>query len=156
MTTLHPDQMTQDCLLCRKQRGDFLVPGGPLYVDELVYASHAHLPDDGLTQYRGWVTIETRRHVPGLADLSDEEGAAVGRLAARLSRALEAVTGAEHIYAFVLGHSLAHVHLHLVPRYPGTPREYWGPRVDEWPDAPRGDAAQIVALCVRIRRVLAE
>ena len=44
-----------------------------------------------------------------------------------------------------------HLHLHLIPRYPGAPREYWGMRVDEWPDAPRGEAAEIAALCEQLR-----
>jgi len=41
-----------------------------------------------------------------------------------------------------------------VPRYPGTPREYWGVRVDEWPGAPRGDLEEIADLCERLRNGL--
>lgn len=150
----NPATPISECLLCRKHRGDYAVPGGVIFFDELVYAGHAHLPADGSTQYLGWVTIETQRHAVGLPDLTDDEGAAIGRLMVRLSRAIQEATGAEHIYAFVLGHGMAHMHLHLIPRYPGTPREYWGQRVDEWPDAPRGDASQIAVLCERIRSVL--
>lgn len=57
---------------------------------------------------------------------------------ARLSRALVAVLGADHVYAFVIGDQVQHVHVHVVARYPGAPPEYRGPRVDEWPEAPRG------------------
>ncbi len=45
-------------------------------------------------------------------------------------------------------------HVHLVPRYPGTPREYWGMQVDEWPDAPKGDLATTTALTTRPRTYL--
>jgi diadenosine tetraphosphate (Ap4A) HIT family hydrolase len=51
----------------------------------------------------------------------------------------------------VVGHGAPHLHLHLIPRYPGTPREFWWTRVDEWPDAPRGDAGAIAALAERVR-----
>ena len=145
---------SSDCLICRKQCGDFYVPGGAIYSDELVYSSHAHLTEGQNSIYLGWLTVETRRHLPGLADLTDEEGRRVGLLIARLSRALKAITSAEHVYAFVLGHGVPHLHVHLIPRYPGTPREYWGVRIDEWPDAPRGDAWQVRALCDQLRASL--
>jgi len=143
-----------DCLICRKQRGDFFVPGGAIYMDNLVYCSHAHLSQNQPDVYLGWLTVETRRHTTGLADLTDEEGRALGEMIARLSRALKAVIGAEHVYGFVLGHGVPHLHVHLIPRYPGTPREYWGVRIDEWPEAPRGDARQVSALCDRLRAFL--
>ena len=42
-----------------------------------------------------------------------------------------------------VGDAVPHLHVHLLPRFPGTPREYWWTKVDEWPEARRGDAAQI-------------
>jgi hypothetical protein len=48
-----------------------------------------------------------------------------------------------------------HLHLHLLPRYPDTPRAYWGPSIDEWPDAPKGVEREIEVLCERIRDSLA-
>jgi diadenosine tetraphosphate (Ap4A) HIT family hydrolase len=98
--------------------------------------------------------VEPKRHIAGLAELTDREAERIGRLVARLSRALTATEGAEHVYMFVLGHGVPHLHLWVVPRYPGTPREYWGMRVDEWPEAPRGGPDQIAALCDRIRAYL--
>jgi hypothetical protein len=46
------------------------------------------------------------------------------------------------------------VHVHVLPRYPGAPREYWGVRVDEWPDAPRGGPAEMADVCARLRACL--
>jgi diadenosine tetraphosphate (Ap4A) HIT family hydrolase len=143
-----------ECIICRKHSGDFLVPGGRIYQDEWVYACHAHWTDESNTVYLGWLVVETRRHVPGLAEITDEEGQALGLLIARLSRVIKLVTDAEHIYAFVVGHGVPHLHVHLLPRYPGTPREYWGLRIDEWPEAPRGDESEIMALCDQIRKEL--
>jgi diadenosine tetraphosphate (Ap4A) HIT family hydrolase len=137
------------------------MPGRLIYSDEWVYASHAHAGDIGMAdadtpQYLGWVTVETRRHIPELGDMNDLEAQRFGWLMARASRAILAATHAEHVYAFVLGHGVPHLHMHLIPRYAGTPREYWGQRVDEWPDAPHGDLGQIADLCERIRSLLGD
>lgn len=147
--------MTDDCLVCRKHRGDLPVPGGAIYEDDLVFASHVFIPDDRTDVYLGWLVLEPKRHAPGLPDLTDDEARHFGLTASRLSRALIAATGAEWVYAFVLGHHVPHLHLHLFPRYPGTPREYWWPRMDEWPDAPRGGEDEVAEVAQRIRDALA-
>jgi histidine triad (HIT) family protein len=143
-----------DCFVCQKHRGVLDVPGGPIYQDELVYAGHAQIPPGQETAYLGYLMVEPKRHVPGLADLLGREAAALGILLARLSRALQASVGAEHVYAFVLGDHVPHLHVHLVPRYPGAPTQYWGIHVDEWPGAPRGGPAEIEALVRRLRDCL--
>lgn len=143
-----------DCLICRKQRGDFPLPGGPLYADDRIFICHAHFAEGQQQAYLGWLILESRRHVPGLGDLTNAEAQAVGLWQSRLARALQAVAGAEHVYSFVIGHGVPHFHLHLLPRYPGTPGEYWGVRVDEWPDAPQGGTAEITALLARIKMYL--
>jgi histidine triad (HIT) family protein len=118
-----------------------------LATDEHVVVTHL----SGDSVYLGYLFVESRRHVRELGELGDDEAAAVGRAAARWSRALQEVAGAEHVYAAVIGHGVEHFHLHLLPRYPGTPREFWWSRVDEWPDGPRGGEAEIVALLERLR-----
>lgn len=142
-------QTVTDCFVCRKHQGEIQVPGGAIYEDELVYAGHLR-SDRGAT-YLGYLMAEPKRHTPGLAELTDAEAQALGHLLSRLSRALKATEGVEHVYAFVLGDDVAHLHIHLVPRYPGAPRKYWGVHVDEWPDAPHGTSAEISALCNRLR-----
>jgi diadenosine tetraphosphate (Ap4A) HIT family hydrolase len=100
--------------------------------------------------------LEPKRHVPGLSDLTDEEASHFGLVQTHLSRALLKASGAEHVYAFVLGHHVPHLHLHLLPRYPDTPREYWWPRIDEWPDAPRGGEPEVREIVSRIRAAMEE
>jgi len=92
-----------DCLICRKHHGDLPVPVGVIYEDNLIYVSHAHIADGQETVYLGWCVVETKRHTPGLPDLTDEEAQRVGLWAARLSRAIQVCTGAEYVYAFVIG-----------------------------------------------------
>jgi hypothetical protein len=69
----------------------------------------------------------------------------------RVSRALMAGERAEHVYLFLIGDGVKHVLLHVMPRYPGAPRQYWGTGVDEWPDAPHGGSQEMAALCTRLR-----
>jgi diadenosine tetraphosphate (Ap4A) HIT family hydrolase len=140
-----------DCVVCQKHRGEIEIPGGAIYEDALLFASHALIPAGNETAYLGQLLIETKRHADGIEDLTQDEAAAVGALARRLSRSLKTVTQADHIYLFRLGHHVQHFHLWLIARYAGTPREYWGAKVDEWPDAPRGSASDIAALAGKIR-----
>jgi histidine triad (HIT) family protein len=154
MNPTSQDQRT--CYVCQKHQGLQAVPGGPIYQDALVYAGHARIPAGEETAYLGYLMVEPKRHVPDLADLTDREAAALGVVVARLSRALRESEGAEHVYAFVLGDRVPHLHVHLVPRYPGAPAAYWGVHVDEWPGAPRGRTAEVAALVQRLRDCLTE
>jgi diadenosine tetraphosphate (Ap4A) HIT family hydrolase len=148
------EKQRTDCFICCKHRGEVSIPGGAIYEDDLVYAGHAQIREGQTTAYLGYLMVEPKYHAPGLADLRDADAQALGLLVARLSRALKAREGAEHVYAFVLGDLVPHVHIHVVPRYPGAPREYWGVHVDEWPEAPRGGPQEMAALCARLRQRL--
>jgi histidine triad (HIT) family protein len=143
-----------ECPICLKHRGGLQIPGGAIYQDDLVYAGHAQIKEGQDAAYLGYLMVETRRHIRGLADFTRAEAGAVTWLAARLAAALQSSRGADHVYAFVIGDHVPHFHLHLVPRYPGAPRQFWGVRVDEWPEAPRGGPAAIEQLCQHLRQVL--
>jgi diadenosine tetraphosphate (Ap4A) HIT family hydrolase len=86
-----------------------------------------------------------------LTSLTEQEAVHIGKMARRLARILKDELEAEKIYLFVIGEGIAHFHMHLLPRYPETPREYWGSRVDEWPEAPRGGEAEIAELSRNLR-----
>ena len=143
----------EGCFVCRKHGALGSWPGGALLADEHVVVAH-RAPgtslDPGPTVYLGHLLVEPRRHVAELGALSGEEAASLGTLAARAAASLTAA-GAEHVYAAVIGHGVDHLHLHLIARHPGTPRDYWWTAVDEWPDAPRGDADAVAAFVARLR-----
>jgi histidine triad (HIT) family protein len=149
-----PEQASTECFVCRKHRGEVLIPGGAIYEDDLVYGGHAQIREGESTAYLGYLMVEPKRHVAGLGDLTDIEAQTLGLVVARLSRALKAAEDAEHVYAFVLGDDVPHLHIHVVPRYRGAPHKYWGVHVDEWPEAPRGGPKEIEALCARLRSYL--
>ena len=97
---------------------------------------------------------EPQRHVPGLGELRDDEASALGVLCSRLARMLTQAMNASHVYAFVYGDAVPHLHVHLAPRYPNTPREFWGPKLTQWPDAPKVDGEQMRTLISRLRQHL--
>jgi histidine triad (HIT) family protein len=142
------------CFICTKHRDiDRGAPGGALIADEHVVVSHLPLSTpagDVSSAYLGYLFVEPRRHVSELGDLNAEEAASFGQLAAVASASLEG-EGAEHVYAAVIGHGVGHLHLHLIARYPGTPREYWWTRLDEWPDAPRADWRGVAEFVAKLR-----
>jgi histidine triad (HIT) family protein len=149
-----------DCFVCRKHRDrGALMPGGPVAEDDFVIVSHIVTPEalgrSGTTAYLGHLFVEPRRHAPGLADLTDQEAESVGCWTTRVSRALRDAAGAEHVYAAVIGDAVPHLHVHLLARFPGTPREYWWMKVPEWPDARRGDADAVAVLVSQLREFLA-
>ena len=145
-----------DCLVCRKHRGELALTGGIIYEDDLISISHAQLFGEEKDHYLGHVFVESKRHVPELADLTDREAAAIGLWVSRVAKALLQTEGMVHVYSFFIGDGVPHVHVHVIGRYPGAPHDYWGPRVDDWPGAPRGGEVEIAQVADRVRAYLSE
>ena len=147
---------TSECLVCRKHRGEIDIPGGVIYENDLIFISHAQLWGDEREHYLGHLFIEPKRHAAELADLTEQEAQIIGLYTSRVAKALLQTEGMAHIYSFVIGDGVPHVHVHVIGRYPDAPREYWGAKVDEWPEAPKGTAEQIMQVARRVRTFLVE
>ncbi|HLI07973.1 MAG TPA: HIT family protein [Ktedonobacteraceae bacterium] len=143
-----------ECLFCQIQQGQVPVPGGFIYEDELVCATHYSY--DTMPVYLGNLVVQTKRHAPTFADLTYCEARAVGLLVTRLSRALKACVGAERSYVVFFGEVVPHLHVFVTARYPDTPPEYWRSNISAWPDAPRGGPEEVSALCDKLRAYLAQ
>ena len=74
--------------------------------------------------------------------------------AAMLAGAVRQITNAERLYSAVIGHHSAHFHLHLFPRYPGTPAEIPWTKCDEWSGSPKGGPVEIVQFVERLRATM--
>lgn len=147
---------SNECLVCRKHCGEVDIHGGTIYENDLIYISHAQLWGDEKEHYLGHVFVEPKRHVAEVADLTGEEAQMIGLYTSRIAKALLHSEGMEHIYIFMIGDGVPHVHYHVIGRYPGAPREYWGPRVDDWPEAPKGAASEIEKVADRLRKFIRE
>lgn len=142
-----------DCFICNKHAGNIQTSGEMIYEDEYVFVGH--IDTNGNLNYLGHIMIDLKRHAPTLADMTMGEAKAFGVIMARISKALRVSENAEHIYSFVSGNAVPHLHMHLVARYPNTPKEYWGPaEVYDWEDAPMGDNKDVIELCNRLKTYL--
>ncbi len=147
--------LDNNCFICDKHAGTIQTAGKTIYEDKYVYVGH--IDHGGEPCYLGHIMIDLKRHVPTLGDMNMDEAKAFGVIIARVSKALLRTENAEHIYSLVSGNSVPHLHMHLIPRYPNTPKEYWGPMsVHDWPDAPMGDHQLVSELCERIKNDLLE
>lgn len=117
----------EGCLACRIAEGRHAVPGGVL-LHEGGLVLHALADPSPL---RGWLVLTSERHARAWPDLPADTLAALGPLAARVMAAQRSVLGAEHVYAFSIGDAVQHFHLHLVPRFAGTPERLRGRRCFE-------------------------
>jgi histidine triad (HIT) family protein len=138
------------CFVCEKHSSGEHAQGGVVFEDDLIYIGHVHALK-AAKAYRSWLVIEPKRHVAEIGDLDDAEASALGLACSRTARVLRTTVGAEHVYLFVFGDEVPHLHVHVVPRYSRTPRQFWGPRLNAWPDAPRVDADEMRALVSRLR-----
>jgi histidine triad (HIT) family protein len=43
----------EECLICQKHRGELLVPGGPVYEDDLFYVRHSAIGEGENATYLG-------------------------------------------------------------------------------------------------------
>lgn len=145
--------MEGNCFICKKHQGKIQTAGIAICEDDYVYVGH--VDSNGEPNYLGHLMIDLKRHVPTLGDMNVEEASAFGVIMARISKALKETEGAEHIYAVVSGNSVPHVHMHIIPRYPNTPKEFWAPfAVYDAPNARMGRESEVVSLCERIKNYL--
>lgn len=143
------DDAQRDCLVCQEHLGEVVIPGGPLAATKLTMAFHIPPIDDGIV-YLGHLLVTPFRHVADFAGLDDAESGEVGVQIQRWSAALKRV-GAERVYIATIGHAWDHLHVHLLPRWPETPREVRWHAVDEWEGARRGGFTEAAAIVEQLR-----
>ena len=140
------------CTACELLAGRRSVPGGLVWRGGGL-ALHAL---DGPCPIPGWMVLTAERHCRALYDLDEEAATALGLVAQQVMRAQLQALGAEHVYAFAIGDLLQHFHLHLVPRYAGTPQRLRGrgafdaAPAEARPEAELAAAARLVAEALNV------
>jgi diadenosine tetraphosphate (Ap4A) HIT family hydrolase len=94
--------------------------------------------------------VGPRRHVADWSDLDDQEAADLGVEVARWVRALKTL-GPRRVYTATIGHGVAHLHVHLLARWPGTPEDVNWHQIDSYPKARRADFAELCELVDELR-----
>ena len=124
-----------------------------MIANDHVIAFHCPPMPQALEPYLGYLFVTSRRHAPSFAELDLDEAAAMGRAISKLSAALKG-EGAEPVYLAGIGHAVPHLHVHLIPRWPETPKEISWIKVDEWEGARRGNAEVVREWTIRLRNRL--
>jgi histidine triad (HIT) family protein len=107
--------MKSDCVFCKIASGQ--IPSHRVHEDELTVAFMD--VDQGNP---GHVIVAVRPHLETIVDLSSDEAAAAFRTVRRVARALDAALKPEglailHANAVGGAHTIAHFHLHVLPRH---------------------------------------
>lgn len=142
------------CLVCREVAGDIIAPGGVLQSGDHSLGFHIPPLDSG-DVYLGHLLVVPRRHVADFAGLDEAEASEIGTLMQRASLALKK-SGAERVYVATIGHSFDHLHVHLLPRWPGTPPEVPWHSVDDWSGARRVNFDEAAAFATQLKAQLPE
>lgn len=137
------------CYFCRTLSDPAASEPWCVYEDDLLVATH-QVEDVG-PSYLGSILVQTKRHTEGLAGLTDPEAERLGRVVARVSRALVETVGASWTYSYGFMEAFRHVHTIIDARYPDLPREYFRLRIHEWPGAPQGDREAVGKLVRTLR-----
>lgn len=91
-----------------------------VWMNDLWMLRHTGAPYAAL----GWMTLHSRRHIPGAIGFTDAEAADFGRAVKHISQALIDATGAERVYLGSLSEGTPHFHVHFVPRYTDGPSSW--------------------------------
>jgi histidine triad (HIT) family protein len=123
-----------DCPFCRLVHGE--APGHVVFEDEVSIAFLDHRP-----VFRGHTLLVPRVHVPTLLDLPSELSGPLLTNARRLAQAMETGLQADGSFVAVnnrVSQSVAHLHLHVIPR-----RRKDGLRGFFWPRQEYKNAAEM-------------
>lgn len=140
-----------ECVICKKHKDkDFF----KIYEDGHFVASHYPLDENSKSVYLGHILVEAKRHVEKLSELTLEEQQSMGMAISKVSRALEDVLFAEHVYMYRIGDMAPHIHIHVLPRFPDTPKKFWGTKATEWKEAQEKDPEAIKQLADDLRKAI--
>ncbi|HTX00475.1 MAG TPA: hypothetical protein VMD59_16975 [Acidimicrobiales bacterium] len=83
------------------------------------------------TSLEGWMVLVLRRHATSIAQLTEVEATALGRLSVAVSGGLSEITGCAKTYLaqFAEHPEHRHVHVHVIPRATNLPDDEIGPRI---------------------------
>jgi diadenosine tetraphosphate (Ap4A) HIT family hydrolase len=109
------------CLACDVLEGRIQPPGGVIYEDEHWVVDHSISP----VALKGWLIVKPRRHVENFGELDADEAARFGPVSRSAAAAVQAALGPERVYVCSFGEEWRHVHVHVVPRYPGMEPLSW-------------------------------
>ena len=92
----------------------------------------------------GWYVLRVRRHAEGWAALTLPEAAGFGAASQKVSRAVQAVTGAPTVYFLSFGENYPHLHFLVIARPAALPPELRGAAILTLRTERRDEVASLV------------
>jgi histidine triad (HIT) family protein len=140
-----------NCIICDKHKDFASSVGESLAIKNGVVIAHIPVIDDQPAT-RGHLLIEPLRHVTEASELTEDEAMALGLFIRNGIKLVTKELGAEHAYVFRINDKVPHFHVHIVPRYSGTPAEYWGTKIMDWKGSPKLGGEEIKALSFQLKK----
>ncbi len=108
----------------------------------------AHCPDlTGTNEvYLGALVIEPKRHVKNWSCLNDKECIELSMLIKEVNRILYSHKKIEHVYTWIFGDAVEHMHIWVMPRYINTPKKFWGTKITKWPESKKGGLPEMAEM----------
>jgi diadenosine tetraphosphate (Ap4A) HIT family hydrolase len=107
------DGLVDDCLICAR--------GTPLHVIAEAPTIWVTAPPDA--PLPGYVCVVSKRHVVEPFELDTQGSVAFWSACMSTARAVRDVVGAPKVHYEIHGNTIAHLHMHIYPRYPQDPFE---------------------------------
>ena len=109
--------MEENCIFCKILKGD--IPSTVVYEDELFKAILDVNP-----AARGHVIILTKKHVPNIFELPQEEALGIMSVAKKIACALQKAYSCDGVNILqnngeAAGQTVFHLHVHVIPRFKG-------------------------------------
>ncbi len=109
MTFDEPTYMDVDCKICNGKADEMFRR------IEVWRNKHWRLTASTYRLVRGFCYLEPIRHIRYITELDGEEAVDFGQVLSRTASSLKTVTNASHIYVYIYGDHIPHLHVHLAP-----------------------------------------
>ena len=101
-------------MACDVLTGKRQAPGGVIYEDDYWRVDHCLSP----VLLLGFLIIKTKRHCEQLAELTPEEGAALGPIIHNTCLVVSQILQPAKVYVCSFGEAVKHIHFYVIPRSP--------------------------------------
>ena len=114
--------MKTDCTICRQNSGEINLAEHVIWENNSWLVRHHSAPYPVV----GWLLLQPKRHVQGIAYLSAKEVTEYAFIAQAISLSLQNALNVSKVYTIAFGESVAHMHQHFIARDKEMPPEFLG------------------------------
>ena len=105
--------MSEKCLGCYYNKHPEKEIGGK--IKEYNYWNLKHV--DKPVPHQGWLILNTKRHVVGIAGMNKNEAKELAEILFTVPKAIKKIDKAKMVYIVCMTEAVKHLHIHIIPRY---------------------------------------